>query len=65
MNPEQQRRLLRDVEAFAEEIRPIEELCYVEHKFNDQVVPLAKKHHILAMPIPETYGGRMPTPSPT
>src|SRR5262249_32272202 len=36
-------RLLADVEAFCQEIRPIEELCYVEHKFNDRVIPLAGK----------------------
>jgi alkylation response protein AidB-like acyl-CoA dehydrogenase len=51
-------RLLADVEAFCEEIRPIEELCYVEHRFNDQVIPLARKYDLLAMPIPPEYGGR-------
>src|SRR5437660_5502610 len=51
-------RLLQDVEAFCEEIRPIEELCYVEHRYNDQVVPLARKHNLLAMPVPPAYGGR-------
>src|SRR5713226_9951208 len=58
MNPADQQRLLADVEAFCEELRPIEELCYVEHRFNDQLVPLAKKHNILAMPVPAEYGGR-------
>jgi alkylation response protein AidB-like acyl-CoA dehydrogenase len=51
-------RLLGDVETFCQEIRPIEELCYVEHRFNDQLVPLARKHNILAMPFPKEYGGR-------
>jgi alkylation response protein AidB-like acyl-CoA dehydrogenase len=51
-------RLLADVEAFCQEIRPIEELCYVEHRFNDQVVPLARKYNLLAMPLPPEYGGR-------
>src|SRR5438270_1996476 len=51
-------RLLADVESFCEEIRPVEELCYVEHRFNDQVVPLARKYDILAMPVPPEYGGR-------
>jgi alkylation response protein AidB-like acyl-CoA dehydrogenase len=51
-------RLLADVEAFCQEIRPIEELCYVEHRFNDQVVPLARKYNLLAMPLPAEYGGR-------
>src|SRR4249919_3444231 len=51
-------RLLADVEAFCQEIRPHEELCYVEHRFNDQVVPLGKKRHILGMLTPAEYGGR-------
>jgi alkylation response protein AidB-like acyl-CoA dehydrogenase len=58
MNPSDQKRLLDDVEAFCEEIRPVEELCYVEHRYNDQVIPLARKHNLLAMPVPAAYGGR-------
>src|SRR3954454_10748685 len=50
--------LLADVDAFCREIRPHEELCYVEHRFNDQVVPLAIKHNILGMLTPPEYGGR-------
>jgi alkylation response protein AidB-like acyl-CoA dehydrogenase len=52
------KRLLADVEAFCQEIRPIEELCYVDHKYNDQLIPLARKHDLLAMPVPVAYGGR-------
>src|SRR6266436_2858261 len=58
MNPADQQRLLADVEAFCEEIRPTEELCYVEHRFNDQVIPLARKYNLLAMPVSPAYGGR-------
>lgn len=58
MNSAERERLLADVEAFCEELRPIEELCYVEHRFNDQVLPLARKHNILGMPVPAAYGGR-------
>src|SRR5262249_56743598 len=58
MKPEERKRLLDDVEAYCEELRPIEELCYVEHRFNDQVAALAKKFNILAMPVPTEYGGR-------
>jgi alkylation response protein AidB-like acyl-CoA dehydrogenase len=58
MNSSESRQLLDDVEAFCQEIRPIEELCYVEHRFNDQVVPLGRKYNILGMPVPEKYGGR-------
>jgi alkylation response protein AidB-like acyl-CoA dehydrogenase len=51
-------KLLADVEAFCEEVRPIEELCYVEHRFNDQVLPLGRKYGLLGMSLPEAYGGR-------
>jgi alkylation response protein AidB-like acyl-CoA dehydrogenase len=51
-------KLLGDVEAFCQEIRPIEELCYVEHRFNDQVLPLGRKYNLLGMPVPKEYGGR-------
>ncbi len=50
--------LAADTAAFCEDIRPAEELCYVEHKFNDQLVPLAKRHNILGMNIDPAYGGR-------
>ena len=52
------KQLLADVVAFCQEIRPIEELCYVEHRFNDQVIPLARKYNLLGMPVPVAYGGR-------
>jgi alkylation response protein AidB-like acyl-CoA dehydrogenase len=58
MNPSDQQQLLADVEAFCQEIRPIEELCYVEHRFNDQVIPLGRKYNLLGMPVPVAYGGR-------
>ncbi len=58
MPPFDPARLAADTAAFCDEIRPVEELCYVEHKFNDQLVPLAKKHNILGMNIDPAYGGR-------
>jgi alkylation response protein AidB-like acyl-CoA dehydrogenase len=58
MTPQESAALLADVEAFCQDIRPIEEWCYVEHKFNDQVAPLAKKHNILGMIVPKELGGR-------
>lgn len=51
-------KLLADVEAYCQEIRPYEEVCYLEHKFNDQVIPLARKYNLLGMPVPTAYGGR-------
>src|SRR5215469_9791683 len=58
MNTSQRDKLLADVDAFCQELRPIEELCYVEHRQNEETVELAKKHDILAMPVPVEYGGR-------
>jgi len=50
--------LAADADAFCEELRPHEELCYVEHAFNAQLVPLAKKHNLLGINIAPEYGGR-------
>src|SRR5438309_5112085 len=58
MNPAEAQQLLADVEAFCQEIRPVEELCYVEHRFNDQVLPLGRKYNLLGMSMPAAYGGR-------
>jgi alkylation response protein AidB-like acyl-CoA dehydrogenase len=58
MDQTEQRRLLDDVEAFCGALRPIEEKCYLERRFDDQVVPLAREHGLLGMPVPRTYGGR-------
>jgi alkylation response protein AidB-like acyl-CoA dehydrogenase len=54
----QSQQLLADVEAFCREIRPIEEFAYAERRYNDQVIPLAKKHNLLGMIISPDYGGR-------
>ena len=58
MQPADRTRLLADVEAICQEIRPHEDLCYVAHRYSDQVIPLARKHDILAMPVPVEYAGR-------
>ena len=44
MEKEERISFLRDVDEFCKELRPIEEVCYVEHTFNDQLIPLCKKH---------------------
>ncbi len=58
MTSEQSARLLADVEAYCTELRPIEELCYVEHRPNEAIATLAKKHNLLGMAVPTSYGGR-------
>lgn len=54
----QRENLLAAVEDFCREVRPIEDLCYLEHRFNDQAVGLACKHDILGITVPVEYGGR-------
>jgi len=56
--PQDAEKLLADVDAFCQELRPTEELCYVEHRQNDGIAELAKKHDLLGMPIPVELGGR-------
>ena len=58
MNAADQRRLLTDVDDFCQELRDHEELCYVEHRFNHHLLPLAQKYQLLGMPVPTAYGGR-------
>ncbi len=52
MKTDSREQILADVEAYCQELRPIEELCYVEHRYNEQTVALAKKHNLLGMPVP-------------
>ena len=49
-------RLLQDVEAFCRALRPIEERCYLERRFNDRVVPLAREHGLHTCP-QESWSG--------
>ena len=51
-------RLMRDVEAFCRELRPIEEQCYLQRRFNDRLVPLAREYGLLVMSVPVDHGGR-------
>jgi alkylation response protein AidB-like acyl-CoA dehydrogenase len=58
MSANSREQILADVEAYCQELRPVEELCYVEHRYNEQTVELARKHNLLGIPIPVKYGGR-------
>src|SRR3954471_13735644 len=58
MDRVEQEKLLGDVDAFCRTLRPIEERCYLERRFNDRLVPLAREHGLLGMPVPPAYGGR-------
>ncbi len=58
MDPQDEEALMADVAAFCEEISPIEELCYLEHRFNSDAIELGKKYNLFGIPVPKEYGGR-------
>ncbi len=58
MDKDEQASLLHDVAEFCKELRPVEEVCYVEHTFNEQLIPLCRKYNLLGIPIRKEYGGR-------
>jgi alkylation response protein AidB-like acyl-CoA dehydrogenase len=58
MDSVESKKLLEDVDAYCRELRPVEELCYLEHRFNRETIELAKKYDLLGIPIPKEFGGR-------
>ena len=58
MNTSENEALLADVEAYCQEVRPVEELCYLEHRFNAESIELAKKYRLFGMFTAKEYGGR-------
>src|SRR5437764_1123596 len=58
MNETEREKLLADVAGFCEEVRPAEELCYLEHRFNDQAIGLARKYNLLGIAVEKQYDGR-------
>jgi alkylation response protein AidB-like acyl-CoA dehydrogenase len=58
MNTADRQRLLADVEAFCSELREHEEIAYVERQYNQHLIPLARQHNLLGIPVPVEYGGR-------
>ena len=54
---EEQEALLEIIDKACREVRPIEERCYLEGRFNDQLIDIAKRAHITGLPIDEKYGG--------
>lgn len=50
--------ILECVNDFCEKLRPTEDVCYLEHRFNAQTIPLAKEFNILGLPVPKEFDGR-------
>src|SRR5262245_41035607 len=49
--------IMKNVNGFCEKLRPIEDICYLEHKYNSQTIPLAKEFDLLGLPVPREFGG--------
>ncbi len=58
MNQDEREQLGADLKAHCHKLRPIEELCYLEHRYNGDAITLAKKYNLLGMHVPKQYGGR-------
>lgn len=53
---EEQKIFLEQVDRACRELRPIEDKCYLERRYNDQVAHIFKKAHLLGVPISRRYG---------
>lgn len=53
---EEQRLILEQVDRVCREIRPIEDRCYLEQRFNDKVREKFASAHLLGLPISRKYG---------
>ena len=49
--------MFETVSRFCDKLRPLEDIFYLEHKYNDQLIPLAKKYNILGLPVKSKYSG--------
>jgi alkylation response protein AidB-like acyl-CoA dehydrogenase len=54
---DEQRALMREVDRACHELRPYEDECYLEHRWNDRVIPVFRQAHLLGLPVREEYGG--------
>jgi alkylation response protein AidB-like acyl-CoA dehydrogenase len=53
---DEQKIVLSVVDKACRKIRPIEDKCYLEHRFNDSVLPIFRESHLLGLPISREYG---------
>lgn len=58
MKTDSRDKIFADVENYCQELRPIEEVCYLEHRRNEDTRRLAIKYDLLGILMPEQYGGR-------
>lgn len=53
---DEQKLILNVVDEACKRIRPIEDKCYLDRKFNDQVSKIFKETHLLGLPVSRKYG---------
>jgi alkylation response protein AidB-like acyl-CoA dehydrogenase len=53
---DEQRLILNVVDEACKKIRPIEDKCYLDHKYNERILPIFKEAHLLGLPISRKYG---------
>ncbi|MBI3022695.1 MAG: acyl-CoA/acyl-ACP dehydrogenase [Thaumarchaeota archaeon] len=59
---EEEMRILSDVDAAAEEIRPVEVESYLKREVNLEVFTILSRHKLSGMPVSKKYGGRDANP---
>ena len=62
---EEQSLVLDQVDRVCKSIRPVEDKCYLQHRFNDRVGPAFGQAHLLGLPISKSFGSpalQMPKP---
>lgn len=53
---DEQSLILKQVDRACNELRPVEDKCYLSHRYNDQTKDILGRAHVLGMPISADYG---------
>ena len=53
---DEQKLILNVVDEACRKVRPIEDECYLAHRFNDKVEPIFREAHLLGLPVSREYG---------
>jgi alkylation response protein AidB-like acyl-CoA dehydrogenase len=53
---DEQNLILKQVDRACKELRPVEDKCYLDHRYNDRTKGILGQAHVLGMPISAEYG---------
>lgn len=53
---DEQKLVLEVVDEACKKIRPFEDKCYLERRFNDKLIPIFKEAHLLGLPVSQNFG---------